>query len=83
MYILAAKYFNMKKMLLASVVIAGMAMFTSCTKDYTCTCTSVSPDGTVTNTTRETISGTKGGAQKKCKQRDNVVNTTTTTCLID
>lgn len=74
----------MKKVLLASVVIAGMAAFTSCSKNYTCTCTSVQPDGTVTNTTKENISaGRKKNAEETCKQRDNIVATTTTTCLID
>lgn len=71
----------MKKMLFASVVIAGLAAFSSCSKDYTCTCTSVQADGTVTNTTKETISGTKDGAAKKCSQRDNVNANITTTCL--
>jgi hypothetical protein len=73
----------MKKMLLASVVIAGLAVLGSCSKNYTCTCTSVLPDGTVTNTTKETLSGTKSSAENSCKQRDNVIGNTTTTCLID
>lgn len=73
----------MKKMLLASVVIAGLATFASCSKNYTCTCTSVKPDGTVIDVTKETISGRESGAEEKCKQRDHVNGTITTTCLID
>lgn len=72
-----------KVVLLASVVIAGMAAFVSCSKSYTCTCTSVEPNGTVMNVTKESISGTKGGAKDKCKQRDNIYGSLTTTCLID
>jgi hypothetical protein len=73
----------MKKMLLASVVIAGLATFASCSKNYTCTCTSVEPNGTVIDVTKETISGRESSAEDKCKQRDHVNGTITTTCLID
>jgi len=73
----------MKRVLLASVVIAGLGILGSCSKNYTCTCTSVLPDGTVTNTTMENLTGSKSGAEKACKQRDNVNGNTTTTCLIN
>ncbi|KAA5532481.1 hypothetical protein F0919_16980 [Taibaiella lutea] len=71
----------MKKMLLVALV--GIAGLTSCSKDYTCTCVSVLPDGSQTNTETKTISGTKDGAEKKCKAFDNVNGQVTTTCQLD
>lgn len=71
----------MKKMLLVALV--GIAGLSSCSKDYTCTCTSVLPDGTKTNTDTKIVKGTKNGAEKDCKAFDNVYNNVTTTCQID
>jgi len=72
---------SMKKMLLA--VVAGIFVFASCTKSYNCTCTSVQPDGTVTDVQYKSVRGTKNGAEKDCKKMDNVVGNVTTTCLLD
>lgn len=71
----------MKKMLLVALV--GIAGLSSCTKEYTCTCTSVLPDGTTTNTDTRTVSGTKDEAEKDCKALDNVYGNVRTTCQID
>ncbi len=70
----------MKRMLL--VVIVGVAL-SSCSKTYTCTCTSVQPNGTVTDVTTKSISGTKGNSEEKCKQFNNVNANITTTCLLN
>ena len=70
----------MKRMLL--VVIVGVAL-SSCSKTYTCTCTSVQPDGTVTEVQTKSISGTKGKSEEKCSQFDNVNGNITTTCLLN
>lgn len=70
----------MKRMLFVAI---AAVLFASCSKDYTCTCTSVKPDGTIMNVEKKNISGTKGGSEKKCKQFDNVNNDLTTTCLLD
>ena len=71
----------MKKLLLVALV--GIASLSSCSKDYTCTCTSVLPDGTTTNTDNKIVKGTKSGAEKDCNAFDNVYNNVTTTCQID
>jgi hypothetical protein len=71
----------MKKMLL--VAIAGIAILSSCNKSYICTCTSVQPDGTVTDITSTNIKGSKDGATNKCKESDFVKGNVTTTCLVD
>ncbi|MFT4062319.1 MAG: hypothetical protein QM642_08185 [Edaphocola sp.] len=73
----------MKRLLPAALVFGVVAVAISCTKEYTCTCTSVQTDGTVTVVEKKAISGTKGGAEKKCKQFDNVLGNITTTCLLD
>ncbi len=69
----------MKKVLLVAVI--GVAI-SSCTKNYTCTCTSVKPDGTVVGVETRSISGSKDDSEEKCKQFDNVNGSTTTTCLL-
>ena len=71
----------MKKMLL--VAIAGIAILSSCNKSYNCVCTSVKPDGTVTDQTSHNISGTKDGATTNCAKLDNINNDITTTCLLN
>lgn len=71
----------MKRMLLVAIV--GVALLSSCTKTYTCTCTSVQPNGTVTGVETRSISGTKGDSEEKCKQFDNVNGNVTTTCLLN
>ena len=70
----------MKRMLL--VVVAGIAL-SSCTKSYTCTCTTVQPDGTVTDVQTRSLTGTKDNSEEKCKQFDNVNGNQTTTCLLN
>lgn len=71
---------TMKRMLL--VLVAGVAL-ASCSKTYTCTCTSVQPDGTVTNVQTRSINGTKGKSEDKCKQFDNINGSVTTTCQLN
>ncbi|WP_157977292.1 lipoprotein [Taibaiella helva] len=70
----------MKRILL--VLVAGVVL-SSCSKTYTCTCTSVLPDGTVTSVEPHSISGTKSGSEDKCKQFDHVVGNITTTCQLN
>lgn len=70
----------MKRMLFVAI---AAVLLSSCAKDYTCTCTSVKPDGSVMNVERKNMNGTKGKSEEKCKQFDNVNGDITTTCLID
>jgi hypothetical protein len=80
-YFSSQNYPFMKKMLL--VAIAGIAILSSCNKSYNCTCTSVQPDGTVTDLQYRSIKGSKNGAEDDCKKLDNVRGNITTTCLLD
>jgi|GEM_PF-1972335 len=73
----------MKKMLLAVVAVISIALLPSCMKDYVCTCTSVLPDGTVTNVEKKTFSGTRNSAEDDCKTYEHVNGQVTTTCNID
>lgn len=70
----------MKRMLLAGIAAIALS---SCNKTYTCTCTSVQPDGTVTGVETQSISGTKGKSEEKCKQFDHVNGNVTTTCQLN
>ncbi|WP_162903346.1 hypothetical protein [Taibaiella koreensis] len=70
----------MKRMLLA---VAAVIALSSCSKTYTCTCTSVMPNGTVTDVKTQSLNGTKDGSEEKCKQFDNVRGDITTTCQLN
>lgn len=72
----------MKKVLLAAAVVS-IAILSSCGKNFTCTCTSVQPDGTVVNVEKMTFHGSRNGADEDCKEYDNVNGNVTTTCNLD
>lgn len=80
----------MKKLLaILAIVTSGMLM-SSCSRDYTCTCTRVQTDagGAVigTNQSANIINGTKGKATDECKAGERVETsgqfTTTYTCEV-
>jgi hypothetical protein len=58
----------MKKLLI--IFVLGV-LFTSCQKEYTCECTFYWSDGTVGNTTSQTIKGSKEDAQQECSDKSN------------
>lgn len=57
----------MKKARLFAVLALGALFFTSCVKEYTCTCTV--DDGTNTYTETTTIEGTKAEATAECESQ--------------
>ena len=70
----------MKNKITLTALVAIVIGFTSCAKDYTCTCTATSPTGTassysVTNHT------TKKAATKACDDSARL-STTGTTCVL-
>lgn len=82
----------MKKVILPIAAIALLS-FASCKKDHTCSCTSVTSDGTNSTTTTQDITiidAKKGDAKKRCIDSKDVntstfggvtiTYTTTTTC---
>jgi hypothetical protein len=75
---------KMKKGLLALTALACIGLsIASCGKTYTCRCTSLKADGTVTDVQLKSVDGTKDKAERDCKAMDNVYQSVTTTCLLD
>lgn len=74
----------MKKLLFIALIGSGLMTLTSCYKSYTCTCTSLMSNGTITNTTKTDISAlSKNKATDKCEESNAVVGQVTTYCALD
>lgn len=74
----------MKKLLFIALIGLGLTTLTSCYKSYTCTCTSQTFNGAITNTTKTDISSlSKNNAIDKCEESNSVVGTVTTYCALD
>jgi len=74
----------MKNFLFVSAIVLAFGL-TSCTKDYTCTCTSTDSSGTIADivTTVTYNDSKKSDAEDACTNAESTVGTISTTCVLD
>jgi hypothetical protein len=66
---------KMTKIIITAIALIGMASFTSCKKNYTCTCTTV-VGGVSGNATHSIDDATYVDAKKSCNNYEDQANST-------